>query len=306
MDHCRIFRGVILFLVIGALLFANAIKQNVFHTRKQRRNLVLFSSNYFAPDGQSSYATNTTRSQSNKEELGLVTPYSKSDINSDQYGSLPMAQPHLNPRRTDQSQDTNYQSQFSSWQQYFPISETTASLLSMIQNRNDAKRNFKNDLIDKDDPQSNYDAGSRKWSSKASSQKSVIFSNDFNSVVDGKQKRLISKLNKLRLKELAADDDTSSRDDTMCIRLDYNHLATTSLDAIEALPAMKLQKGDKFLLNWWLSAKEWGVLSGECALLDAALAGSFTAMPKINAITKTTMSWNPTGTTSTFLIFKKK
>ena len=43
----------------------------------------------------------------------------------------------------------------------------------------------------------------------------------------------------------------------------YDHLATSSLEGIEALPHIKLSKGRTYLTKWWQAAKKWNLLDDE-------------------------------------------
>lgn len=52
----------------------------------------------------------------------------------------------------------------------------------------------------------------------------------------------------------------------------YDHLATSSLEAIEALPHVKLSKGRSYLSRWWLAAKKWDLLDDELKEVDDAFA----------------------------------
>jgi hypothetical protein len=50
----------------------------------------------------------------------------------------------------------------------------------------------------------------------------------------------------------------------------YDHLATSSLEGIEALPHIKFSKGRTYLSRWWLAAKKWNLLGAELKEIDAA------------------------------------
>ena len=50
----------------------------------------------------------------------------------------------------------------------------------------------------------------------------------------------------------------------------YDHLATSSLEGIEALPHIKFSKGRTYLSRWWLAAKKWNLLGNELKEIDAA------------------------------------
>ena len=61
---------------------------------------------------------------------------------------------------------------------------------------------------------------------------------------------------------------TSSHPDMFYVHLAYDHLATSSLKAIESLPSIKFIKGDDFLNRWWLVAKKWNLLGDELLALE--------------------------------------
>ena len=50
----------------------------------------------------------------------------------------------------------------------------------------------------------------------------------------------------------------------------YDHLATSSLEGIEALPHIKFSKGRTYLSRWWLAAKKWNLLGDDLKEIDAA------------------------------------
>lgn len=56
--------------------------------------------------------------------------------------------------------------------------------------------------------------------------------------------------------------------------LSFDHLATSSLYAVESLPYLRYRKGNKYLHRWWLSAKKWNLLSGEMLEIDSKLSTS--------------------------------
>ena len=49
----------------------------------------------------------------------------------------------------------------------------------------------------------------------------------------------------------------------------YDHLATSSLEGIEALPHIKFSKGRTYLSRWWLAAKKWNLFGAELREIDA-------------------------------------
>lgn len=48
----------------------------------------------------------------------------------------------------------------------------------------------------------------------------------------------------------------------------YDHLATTSLEGIEALPNIRFSKGRTYLTRWWNAAKKWNLLCDELLEMD--------------------------------------
>jgi Calcineurin-like phosphoesterase len=48
----------------------------------------------------------------------------------------------------------------------------------------------------------------------------------------------------------------------------YDHLATTSLEGIEALPHIRFSKGRTYLTRWWNAAKKWNLLCDELLEID--------------------------------------
>jgi Calcineurin-like phosphoesterase len=48
----------------------------------------------------------------------------------------------------------------------------------------------------------------------------------------------------------------------------YDHLATTSLEGIEALPNIRFSKGRTYLTRWWNAAKKWDLLCDELLEID--------------------------------------
>lgn len=48
----------------------------------------------------------------------------------------------------------------------------------------------------------------------------------------------------------------------------YDHLATTSLEGIEALPHIRFSKGRTYLTRWWNAAKKWNLLCDELLEMD--------------------------------------
>ena len=60
----------------------------------------------------------------------------------------------------------------------------------------------------------------------------------------------------------------------------YDHLATSSLEAIEALPHIKQSKGRTYLSKWWQAAKKWNLLCDELKEMeDRYLSRSSASFP---------------------------
>jgi hypothetical protein len=55
-------------------------------------------------------------------------------------------------------------------------------------------------------------------------------------------------------------------------RLDYDHLASSSLEAIAIKPYYQFFKGDDYIIKWWIYAKKWNLLTGDLLKLDTKLA----------------------------------
>lgn len=53
-----------------------------------------------------------------------------------------------------------------------------------------------------------------------------------------------------------------------CRMISYDHLATSSILAFEALPYLKRKKGDRYMHKWWAAAKKWDLLSEEMKRID--------------------------------------
>lgn len=60
----------------------------------------------------------------------------------------------------------------------------------------------------------------------------------------------------------------------------YDHLATSSLEGIEALPHVKFSKGRGYLTKWWLAAKKWDILCDELKKIDEVFSANETSGTK--------------------------
>ena len=101
------------------------------------------------------------------------------------------------------------------------------------------------------------------WKSKSAAslpsdddETDVIFSTEYENLSSSTKQRL-------RGSELA-----SSQPDLFYLHLAYDHLATCSLKAVEALPSIKFSKGDDYISRWWSAAKKWNLLGQEMLALE--------------------------------------
>ena len=63
-------------------------------------------------------------------------------------------------------------------------------------------------------------------------------------------------------------ESTQDYPSSFCRTVAYDHLATSSLEGIEALPHIKFSKGRTYLSRWWNAAKKWDLLDDELKLID--------------------------------------
>lgn len=90
--------------------------------------------------------------------------------------------------------------------------------------------------------------------SSTTAESDVIFANDFNS-------------NQGKTRD-PATEYYSSQPEMFYIHLAFDHLATNSLRAVEALPFIRFTKHDAFLYKWWFTAKKWNILCDEILALE--------------------------------------
>lgn len=137
------------------------------------------------------------------------------------------------------------------WQKEYGISEGTAGMLSMIQNKNEIGQN------------------SSKRFQKALNKNSYLIKK-----FEGPRAIICNKEKPFKVAggRRGISDEGGGKFDYKSMsssfwRLDYDYLST-SLNAIEVKPALSFEKSDDFLLNWWHFAKKWDVLGSELLGID--------------------------------------
>ena len=77
----------------------------------------------------------------------------------------------------------------------------------------------------------------------------------------------------------------------------YDHLATSSLEGIEALPHIKFSKGRTYLTRWWQAAKKWNLLDDDLKEIDRIHLSN--ATPTFSSAPTATATATVTSTTIT-------
>ena len=115
---------------------------------------------------------------------------------------------------------------------------------------------------------SDFDHGTRKPYSTGET-----YSTTTNSYKTTKTKNILSDLSTAR-KPWRSRKDTDVGDNQAVFptniyrNIAYDHIASSSLGGIEALPSLRFSKGKSYLVKWWQSAKKWNILCDELKQLD--------------------------------------